>query len=175
MKKCPFFGKCGGCKFDFTSPDYHKLKKQLLFKLQLTDDPIWIESGQRRRADFSFVDGVFGFFQSGSKNIIPINNCPALIDELNKVLPDIANMPWPGSGSVLVTKCDNGIDVSVISSVPYFSTEFKKAADNSPAIRIIWNDKVVKQTEQPIITFDDKTIYYQPNAFLQPSKAGEKN
>ncbi|MBN1324817.1 MAG: class I SAM-dependent RNA methyltransferase [Alphaproteobacteria bacterium] len=174
MKKCPFFGKCGGCKFDFTSDDYRESKKVFLQNLPITNNPVWIEPGKRRRADFSFLDNVFGFYQSGSKNVIPINNCPALTDGLNKMLPEIASMPWLGGGNVLVTECENGIDVSVLSSVPYFTSEFKKAADNSRAIRITWNDKIVKQIKQPIINFDDIEIDYQPNTFLQPSKPGEE-
>ncbi|MBN1281462.1 MAG: class I SAM-dependent RNA methyltransferase [Alphaproteobacteria bacterium] len=173
MKQCPFFGKCGGCKFDFTSPDYNESKISLLKNLPITNNPIWIPSKQRRRADFAFLNNVFGFYRAGSKNIIPIDSCPLLTEQMNKFLPEVYSMPWTGSGSVLVTQCDNGFDISVVSQVPYFTTEFKKAADKSNAIRIVWNDKIVKQTQKPIIKFNDIVVEYLPNAFLQPSKAGE--
>ena len=26
MKRCPFFGVCGGCKYDFASPNYREQK-----------------------------------------------------------------------------------------------------------------------------------------------------
>lgn len=174
MKICPFFGKCGGCKFDFASGEYRQSKMQLLDGLSLTAEPIWLEPGQRRRADFAFLNNVFGFYESRSKNIIPVNNCPVLSKKLNDFLPIISKMPWSGSGNVLVTECDNGMDIFVSSTIPYFTTEFKKASDASSAIRIIWNDKVVKQTKQPIIKFGEVSVEYAQNAFLQPSKTGEE-
>ena len=174
MNKCPLFGKCGGCKFDFTSDNYRESKLSLLPNIKITNQPIWINPGTRRRVDFAFLDGQFGFFENRSKNIVPINNCPALTPGLNKILPCIASMPWVGGGSVLITECENGIDVSVVSVVPYFGAEFKRACDASPAIRVIWNGKIVKQTEQPVIKFGDKIVEYLPNAFLQPSVVGEE-
>ena len=58
MSKCPFFGRCGGCKFDFASPDYCANKHALLKDFPLTDKPVWIKAGLRRRADFCFGGGV---------------------------------------------------------------------------------------------------------------------
>jgi 23S rRNA (uracil1939-C5)-methyltransferase len=174
MNKCPLFGKCGGCKFDFTSNKYCASKTAVLKDLGCTNDPVWIAPGGRRRADFAFLNSKFGFYEPGSKNVIPVESCPALSDGINKILLVIASMPWTGAGSALVTECDNGIDIAVTSTVPYFTSEFKKAADVSPAVRITWNDKVLKQSQQPVVSFDDKAVDYPSNAFLQPSKAGEK-
>ncbi len=173
MKQCPLFNKCGGCRFDFSSDDYRESKLKLLHGLPITNDPVWIDTGNRRRGDFAFCDGVFGFFERGTKNVIPVRNCPAMTDAVNKILPNVATMPWTGAGSVLITECANGIDIAVTSAVPYFTSEFKKAADKSSAIRITWNGKVVSQTVAPIIRFGDVIVPYPANAFLQPSVAGE--
>lgn len=174
MKKCPFFGICGGCKFDFTSPDYQSCKQALIEKIPATHDPTWIEPGGRRRADFAFLDNKFGFYQAGSKNVVPVDSCPQLCPEINALIPQLAMMPWVGAGSVLVTLCDNGIDLSVTSTVPYFSPEFKRAVDQFPAIRVSWNGKVIKEAQKPFITFGDKSVQYPVNAFLQPGKVGEE-
>ncbi|MDR0741498.1 MAG: hypothetical protein LBF28_01870 [Rickettsiales bacterium] len=173
MKKCPLFGKCGGCKFDFASAGYRAAKLSLLQDLPITGDPVCIDAGHRRRGDFAFWDDKFGFYEAGSKNIIPVNHCPALSDKINDILPFVAAMPWTGAGSVLITECDNGIDISIVSNVPYFNAELKKAVDIIQAIRIAWNGRILKQTAQPIIKFGDQEIEYPPNAFLQPSRAGE--
>lgn len=174
MQKCPFFGKCGGCKFDFASDSYRNEKLQLLRNIPTTEEPIWIDVGTRRRGDFAFYDNKFGFYKAGSKNIIPIQHCPIMTPEINKILPDIAALPFSGSGSALITACDNGIDVAINSPVPYFNSEFKKAAEKLPAIRITWNDKIVKQTAAPVIKFGDKIVEYPSSAFLQPSVEGEE-
>ena len=57
--------------------------------------------------------------------------------------------------------------------MPYFTPEFKTAAEKTGAIRVVWNDKIVFQSEKPIIKFDDVAVEYPANAFLQPGKPGE--
>ena len=169
MNKCPFFEKCGGCKFDFTATDYKENKKKLIDNLPTTNSPIWIDAGVRRRADFAFAGGRFGFFEKGTKNIIPVKHCPNLTQAINDILPLVAKLPWGGSGACLITECENGIDVAISANVPFFSPEFKTAVSALPAIRITWNDKIIKQTETPIIAFGDNVVEYPTNAFLQPS------
>ena len=172
MSICPFFGRCGGCKFDFAAPDYHDKKVAALPALPTTDVPIWIDGGQRRRADFCFAGGNFGFFESRTKNIIPVTNCPNLTSELNAVLPELAQLPWGGAGSCLVTLCDNGIDVNITSSVPYVTPDFRRTADKLPVIRVTWNDKIVFEKAKPVVSFGDTVTDFPPNAFLQPTVAG---
>ncbi len=171
-KTCPFFGICGGCKYDFTAPDYKSQKITHLRNIPITDAPIWIPSGVRRRADFAFASGVFGLFECGSKKIVPVHNCPNLVCEINDILPSLANLPWVGAGACLITACDNGIDIAITSNVPYFTPEFRDAAMRLPVIRITWNGRTIKQTVQPIVNFSGRNIEYPSGAFLQPSIPG---
>lgn len=176
MAKCPFFDLCGGCVYDFTDAKYRENKTALLPQIQFTDTPIWGKPGTRRRADFAFIDGHFGFFRKHSKDIVGINECPNVVDEINAVLPNIAKLPWVGSGSVLITKCENGIDVLITSNVPYFGTDFRNAVEKLPAsiIRVMWNDKEIRKYANPEIKFNDKIINYMPGAFLQPTTETEQ-
>lgn len=171
IKKCPLFGICGGCRYDFAAHDYRDNKSSELPKLNYTHDAIWGGAGCRRRADFAFVDGDFGFYKKQTKDIVNINNCPNLLPEINEILPNVAGLPWTGSGSVLITKCENGIDIVVDSVVPNFGPEFKAAVDKLPLqiIRFVWNDKIVRKYAEPEIKFNEKIIAYPPRAFLQPT------
>lgn len=173
MKTCPFFGICGGCKYDFTDTAYRANKQQEIADFKTTSDVRWVDSGLRRRADFCFAGAQFGLFAEHSKNIVPVRSCPNLVQEINDILPRLASLPWCGAGSCLVTSCENGIDVAINADVPYFTPEFKRAAEKIGAIRIVWNDKVVMQSAQPIIKFGDTAVEYPANAFLQPTKMGE--
>lgn len=175
MKTCPFFGKCGGCKTDFTAPDYREKKLSLLNKFTLTAPAIWTAPGQRRRGDFCFSGNDFGLFESGTKNIIPVHNCPNMTPAINNILPALVALPWCGTGSCLVTECENGLDISILSNVPYFTPEFKQASEKLDVLRITWNDKIIKQTAQPKIKFQDTIIDYPSNAFLQPTCESENN
>jgi len=176
IQKCPLFDICGGCQFDFVGENYRTEKLKKLPKIEFTHDAIWGVAGTRRRADFAFVDGHFGFFKAQSKDIVDVKNCPNIVPEINAVLKEIARLPWRGAGSVLITKCENGIDVAVNSDVPYFSADFKSAVEKLPAqiIRFTWNDTVVRKYSEPEIKFNDKIIPYPTNAFLQPAVETEQ-
>lgn len=167
-KTCSFFGRCGGCKYDFAAPDYREQKQSEIKQFEFTCAPRWCPIGARWRGDFCFGGGRFGLFAQRSKDIVPVTSCPLMMSEINNILPMLARLPWVGAGSCLVTKCENGIDVCITSNIEYFTPEFKQAAMNLPVIRIVWNGKVVNQTEKPMIKFGDKIVEYPPYAFLQP-------
>lgn len=169
MDKCPFFEKCGGCNLDFSAPDYKKKKAGIIKSVPTTETPVWLNPGLRRRAEFAFSGGKFGFFEQNTKNIIPINKCLNLGEKINNLLPEIAKLPWGASGTCLITECENGLDVAITANVPFWSTEFKNAALNLPVIRITWNNQIIKQTDKPVITFGKYSVDYPSNAFLQPT------
>jgi len=176
MSKCPLFGICGGCKYDFSAPDYHAKKSETLPKIENMDAPIWGAPHTRRRADFAAAPGYFGFYKNQSHDIINITNCPNLVNDINNILPHIAKLPWGVDASVLITKCENGIVVNVSSRVPYFSPEFRESVQKLPheIIRFTWGDKIVRATATPQIAFDDKIVDFPDNSFLQPSQSTEK-
>lgn len=173
IKTCPLFSICGGCVYDFASPNYRAEKIKKLNGWNLSSEPFWTDAGQRRRADFCFSGCEFGFYQRGTKNIIRVDRCPNLLPEINTVLPKLATLPWVGTGSALVTVCDNGIDLGVVSDVPYFTREFKESVEKLPLIRVTWNGNIVMQKTQPKISFAGHTVDYIPNAFLQPTVQSE--
>ena len=169
--RCPFFGKCGGCRYDFAAADYQSAKAAVLPQY-VTEPPVWVAPGMRRRADFCFAGGAFGFFQSATKNIVAIDRCPNLVPEINAIIPRLRAMPWAGAGSALVTLCDNGVDVSVTSNVPYCSPEFRTAATKLGAVRVTWNGRPVHQVATPVVSFGDVSVEYPAGAFLQPTIVG---
>ena len=173
IKTCPLFSICGGCVYDFASPNYRAEKIKKLDGWDLSSEPFWTDTGQRRRADFCFSGCEFGFYQRGTKNIIHTEKCPNLLPEINAILPKLAALPWVGTGSALVTVCDNGIDLGVVSDVPYFTREFKESVEKLPLIRVTWNGNIVMQKTQPKISFAGHTVDYIPNAFLQPTAQSE--
>lgn len=173
MKRCPLFSICGGCRYDFTAPNYREEKIKLIDDWELSFEPFWTDAGARRRADFAFADGKFGFFERGTKNIVPITHCTNLVPEINRVLPKIAELPWCGAGGALVTSCENGIDLAITSNVPYFTREFKTVVEKLGLLRVTWNNSVVCQTGTPKIKFGDTMVDYPIGAFLQPTVPSE--
>lgn len=176
MNKCPFFNICGGCQYDFSDENYKSEKLSVLPKIQFTGEPVWGGIGMRRRADFAFADGYFGFYKSHSKDIVDINKCPNLLPEINAILPSVEKLPWTGSGSVLITQCENGTDININSVVAFCSADFKNAVAKLPAsiIRVTWNGKEIRKYAEPEIKFDNKIVHYPSGAFLQPTAETEK-
>lgn len=171
MKTCPFFNICGGCQYDFSDKNYQSEKTSVLPAIDFTHKPIWGNPGVRRRADFAFADGHFGFYHAQSKDIIDINTCPNLLPEINAILPAVSLLPWSGSGSVLITQCENGTDINITSIVQYCNNDFKNAVAKLPAsiIRVTWNGKDIRKYATPEIKFNNKILPYTSGAFLQPS------
>lgn len=176
MAKCPFFGICGGCRYDFDAPNYREQKMRDLPRVENMGAPIWGAAGTRRRADFVAAAGQFGFYRVGSRDIVNITNCPNVLPEINEILPNLAALPWGGVASVLVTKCENGIVVNVTSSVPYFDAGFRDAVEKLPAqiIRFTWNGTTVREYSKPVVAFDDARVAFPDGAFLQPTMTTEK-
>ena len=174
MKTCPLFSICGGCSYDFASPNYRAEKIKQIKGWILSHEHFWTPAGCRRRADFCFSGGAFGFYERGTKNITRVENCPNLVPEINAILPRVSALPWVGTGSALITLCDNGIDLVINSDVPYFTREFKESVAKLPFIRVTWNGNIVTQKSQPKISFDGKTVDYIAGAFLQPTGPSER-
>lgn len=166
---CPLFGRCGGCEFDFAAPDYRDKKLALISKIDITGNPIWFGVGQRRRGDFCFAGGHFGFFAKNSKDIVNVDKCPLMMHEINAMLPRVAKLPWVGAGACMITVCDNGIDVAITSNVEYASREFRDMAGTIGAIRVSWNGRVLYQSDAPMVRFGKHTVEYPIGAFLQPT------
>lgn len=173
MTRCPLFSICGGCRYDFTDAGYREEKIRLIDDWELSFEPFWTDAGCRRRGDFAFADGKFGFFERGTKNIVPVTHCPNLMPKINDMLPKIAKLPWSGAGSALVTLCENGIDLAIVSNVSYFSREFKNAVEKLGLVRVTWNGGVVCQRDIPRIRFGDTVVDYPVGAFLQPTVESE--
>ena len=159
MTKCPFFGLCGGCKYDFTAPEY-RTQKLCDLPRDVVGAPVWGLPGARRRADFVARPGHFGFYKSGSHDIVDIQNCPNMLADINAILPSLAALPWRGESSVLVTRCDNGIVVNVSSDVPYTGPDMRTAVQKLPAgiIRFTWNGVALREYIVPEISFGDTTV-----------------
>ncbi len=102
--KCPYFGKCGGC--DWQHIDY---QLQVEFKREILEENLqkigkirkpnidevipspnmW---GYRNRAQFKYKDGKFGFFSKGSHEVVDINHCPILKDDIANAIPGLKDL-----------------------------------------------------------------------------------
>ncbi|MDR1027215.1 MAG: hypothetical protein LBL46_02250 [Rickettsiales bacterium] len=153
MAACPFFGRCGGCTVDFAAPEYRSEKLKLL--PFTPDEVVWIDA-PRRRAEFQIGPGAVGFFARHSNDIVAIDKCPLLDDDINAAIADIA---LPVAGRALITKLSDGIEIDFNSAVKI------NPKINARAACVSWNGKIIAGAAR---------ADFRPNGFLQPTTESEK-
>ena len=176
---CPYFGKCGGCRYLDLEPDaYEKLKRAQIeraFSFMHLDIPIArfirLPDGIRRRASFAFYKGHLGFNERKSHQIIDLDNCPMLTPALNALIPALKKLVYDlkGSGDIFLLETPYGIDMHIkMGKTSATLSQLELLAEfgqKNPVARLLFNkDPILEKTPLP----------FPPDVFLQPSVAGEE-
>ncbi len=179
MTQCSAFGKCGGCLYQDMNFEQYIQKKENFIKnafrdygMEISLKPIIsVPFGTRRRATFAFCKGIVGFNSLKSKQIVPLNQCPALTPELSAFLPVLQGLirELKGSGDISVLSTPFGIDMHIkrdtgSATLPQRELLADFAQKNKTA-RILYNGEPIVQNVQ---------LPFAPDSFLQPSVEGEK-
>ncbi|HVA65249.1 MAG TPA: class I SAM-dependent RNA methyltransferase [Terriglobales bacterium] len=102
---CEYFGRCGGCQWQHTTPECQlALKREILLEtLQRTGGVAWPGAvalhhaeawGYRNRIRLQAIPGVgIGYYQPQSRRMLPITHCPIASPELNRGLAELAAQP----------------------------------------------------------------------------------
>ncbi|MBM4339798.1 MAG: 23S rRNA (uracil(1939)-C(5))-methyltransferase RlmD [Deltaproteobacteria bacterium] len=100
---CPYFGKCGGCRWQHINPSIHgEIKRTILFetlkRLGKLDQippvdvvPFPKPYGYRTRVQLKVRKKTIGYYQEGSHKIVDINHCPIshpLTNQMISILRD---------------------------------------------------------------------------------------
>tara|TARA_B100000676_G_scaffold132779_1_gene131872 strand:+ start:17 stop:1291 length:1275 start_codon:yes stop_codon:yes gene_type:complete len=197
--ECPHFSTCGGCALQhvhthaIASVKRGFLENALKNRNLPTDTlqpTVKIAPGLRRRVRFAVrkQKGVMlGFFEPRSKQIVNIEECPAvqpaiadLIDPLRNLIASIRAIGH--AATVLVTASDSGVDMLLHPETESDLTledreAFAHFANTYDLARIAWHGpfgpEPVAQRREPRHRFGTVTVAPPLNAFLQPSKEGE--
>ncbi len=94
---CGVFGICGGCQLQFI--EYGRqvtMKEEILLdalrrigdvSVALSPSLVGGEFRYRHRAQFKVSpDGAIGFYREGSREVVPLDECPLMVDRINHVL-----------------------------------------------------------------------------------------
>ena len=205
---------CGGCVFRNSDEATYRKNKEDDFKKTIGliqnaapvfDEPVFISDGSRRRAEmtFQFIKKhlVLGFNQQASHNVIDIQHCPLLVDELNSLLPKIRAFleelcsinttrkvksklisSHIQEGDIHLLKADNGIDIILhIKDKPELEHRLLIAdfVNQTEGIcRVSWQTsdsyvETITEKTTPEIYIAGYTIRLPQSVFLQASKASE--
>lgn len=95
--RCPVFGVCGGCQYQYLSYEgQHRLKEAVLkdclrriarIETDLSKSLLApIPWKYRHRGQFKFSRGKTGFYREKTREIVPIEECPLMADSVNEYL-----------------------------------------------------------------------------------------
>jgi len=100
--KCPYFGRCGGCDWQHIKyPDQVRAKRLIVeenlqkigkIKKPNIDEVIPSPWNYRNRAQVKVKRGKVGFYAKNSHNVVDIDRCPLLKEDLEGVFPRLKEL-----------------------------------------------------------------------------------
>ena len=103
---CPVFGICGGCHFQFISYERQvSMKEEILLdsvsrigKFEAPLSPALTDRNYnyRYRGQFKISrEGGIGFYKEGTRDVVPVEECPLMIKEINLLIKKLKNINPP--------------------------------------------------------------------------------
>lgn len=104
---CSVFGTCGGCHFQFISYERQvSMKEEILLdsvsrigKLEAPLSPALTDRNYnyRYRGQFKISrEGKIGFYREGTRDVVPVEECPLMIKEINRIVKELNNRKLSG-------------------------------------------------------------------------------
>ena len=191
---CRHFGRCGGCIAQHMSAGLYREWKQGLvaqaFAHRGIDAPLgpihMVAPHSRRRAFFGIARKgshvVLGFRQEGQHTLVELTECPVLDPMIVSMFDRMREMamialPENGSGRLLVTRFDNGLDVAFEGGRIRLTTDVRAAlarmAEDTPLVRLSVDGDVIVMHGNPALGSGSVTIAPPPGTFLQAVREAE--
>ena len=190
---CTHARSCGGCQLQHASDAFvadwkRDVVRQALAAQGIAADldlPITSPAQSRRRASFSVrrtkKGALAGFHMKASDTIISVPNCQLLHPDLTAALPMVEALGTLGASrkgelSVLVTRTETGLDVSVTGGKEMdvdLHQALSDLARTYDLARIAWDDDIALQRRTPVLRLGPADLTPPPGAFLQATQEGE--
>ncbi len=197
--ECMHFGICGGCSLQNLDPiSYREHKESLLnhavenagYSSSQIEDLVFIGKGSRRRAMLHIQPTknsiLFGYYKKNTHNIVDIQHCPALEEELEKLLPEFRKLIEQMHSRRAIKELDlllsdSGIEVQISATSDIDGSDRKTIetfCDAHSIARFIWRTRREAQNivyEYPSqLAFGDIVVNLPKGAFVQATREGQK-
>ena len=172
---CPYYDKCGGCSFLHTTYELEKIfklekGKELLGKIDIFHETK--DLNYRNKVTLHYKNNKLGLYEEKSKEIVEIDYCYLLDDNINKVIKDLNTIDLSNynieriiiktNQDKILLDINSDVDSNFINKFNYIDT-------------IITNSKVVKGNGYIEEVIDNKVFKITPQAFFQVNKEGLTN
>lgn len=190
---CPHYTGCGGCDLQHATAAFvagwkaERVKKALA-KHGLAAPIRHIATSppeSRRRATFAArrtkTGVIAGFHGRRSETLVAVDQCRVLTPGLRRALPIVAALAAAGASrkgtlAVTATETESGLDMAVRGGKPAdhdLAARLVAVASGYDLARLSWEDEILMQAAQPVVSLGGARVALPPGAFLQATAAGE--
>lgn len=190
---CPHYRQCGGCALMHADDGFvADWKREVIIRalagqgieatvLETETSP----DRSRRRATLAARrtrgGAIVGFHGRASDAMVPITDCHLLLPEIMGAVPHLARIAAAGGSrkgemQMVVTACDDGLDLAVSGGKPLEQSLFSALgtlAEEGRLARLSWDGEVVAARGGATQTFGRARVTPPPGAFLQATREGE--
>ena len=172
---CPFYDKCGGCSFLHTTYNQEKEFKSNKGKELLGKIDNFYEThnlNYRNKVTLHVENNKIGLFEENSKNIVEVDYCYLLNDNINKAIKDLKNidLSYYNVNKIIIKTNKNKVLMDIDSVIDNNFINHFSYVDT-----IISNNKIVKGNGFIEEEIDNKIFKITSNAFFQVNKEGLEN
>lgn len=115
---CPVFGTCGGCHLQFISYDKQvSMKEEVLLDavlriggIETALSPALTDKNYhyRQRGQFKVSPkGEIGFYKEGTRDVVPVQECPLMIDGINLIVGKLKDIKLTGFREIHISYGDS--------------------------------------------------------------------
>ena len=179
---CQYFGQCGGCHLQFVSYEKQVEMKQYVLldclrriggiDMELAPSIYGEPYGYRHRAQFKVSkEGTVGFFREGTVEVVEIESCPLLSDDINDALLKLRQVDLEDVREVHITSGNNNtIALLIGSGHPH---EIADRFINQGFTGVALEDGTYRGTGAPYVNLDLNGMRFtvSPWAFMQSNWA----
>ena len=171
---CPYYEKCGGCQLqNYLYDETLKYKKQrvqsILKKININNDIEIIKNesplNYRNKIELKVKDGVIGFYQNETHNIIQIDKCMITKNCINDFIKVIKTFNIK-NGNVMI-RCNYNDELLVSINSQDSLKVNKDILPKYKVVGIIFNDKIIYKDNKFIDIIGGKFFEISYDSFFQ--------
>ncbi len=167
--RCPYYETCGGCCLLHIPYERElKLKKEYIEKLFKRKNILithFDRFNYRNKVTLHVKNGLLGFYKENSEMLIPIDKCPLLDNDINKLISYLKDKDLSKVSEILIRKGEKNLLLSFKGKLNSEDIELLKKYKNLSSI--YQNDKLIYGDEYIKIKLNNVTYNINHNSFFQ--------
>ncbi len=174
--KCPFYEECGGCHLRHISYDdtleFKKnkllgiLKKYASVDIDVNIIKNKVKDFYRNKVEVQIKNGLFGFYQKDTHEIVEVDRCLNAQESINTVLRSTSLFEIQ-NGLMTIRTNYNGEIIISIQSEEEVEIDLEKLRERCKLVGIILNDKILFGADHFIEIVEDMFFKVTYNSFFQ--------